>query len=62
MTPSVCFLPVPRKEWRERSPMAKIQILASEGHKGSQCALGQTSNLFKAPFSLGKHPRCPALL
>lgn len=55
MTPSMCFLPVPREAWQEQSPMAKIQILASERHKGSACALRQGSNLSKAPFSLSKH-------
>lgn len=37
MTSSMRFPPVPRKERQEQSqsPMAKIQILASEGHKGA---------------------------
>lgn len=32
MTSSICFLSVPRREWQEQSPMARIQILASDKH------------------------------
>lgn len=35
--------------------MAKIQILASHRHEGSQCDLRQVSDVSKDPFPLGKH-------
>lgn len=55
MTPSICFLPIPRKEGQEQSPKTKTPVLASEAHEGSLCALRQGSNLSKAPFSLSKY-------